>query len=87
MIFAEAGVDLILTGHVHVPFATPIPLADQCSYAVGCGTLSDRERGAPASFNRIDWDDREIVVTVMAWTGDRFDESQVWRLPRRRAAA
>lgn len=83
LIFAEAGVDLILTGHVHVPFATPIPLADHCSYAVGCGTLSDRERGAAASFNLIDWDDAEIAVTVMAWTGARFEESQVWRLPRR----
>ncbi|MBX9576371.1 MAG: metallophosphoesterase [Caulobacteraceae bacterium] len=86
MIFAEAGVDLILTGHVHVPFATPIPLADHASYAVGCGTLSDRERGAPASFNRIDWDDDDIVVTVMAWSGRRFEENQVWRLPRRSVA-
>lgn len=86
LIFAEAGVDLILTGHVHVPFAVAVPLADHCSYAVGCGTLSDRERGAAASFNRIDWDDREITVTVMGWTGARFEDQQIWRLPRRGAA-
>ena len=49
LIFQEAGVDLITTGHVHVPFALPIALGDRCSYAVGCGTLSHRERGAPAS--------------------------------------
>ena len=42
LIFAEAGVDLITTGHVHVPFALPVNLGDKCSYAVGCGTLSAR---------------------------------------------
>ena len=83
LIFAEAGVDLIATGHVHVPFALPISLADHYSYAVGCGTLSHRERGAPPSFNQIDWDALHITVTAMAWTGDCFEPDQVWRLPRR----
>ena len=83
LIFAEAGVDLITTGHVHVPFALPIQLSDHCSYAVGCGTLSRRERGAAPSFNRIEWDAREITVTVMAWRGTRFEPDKVWRLPRR----
>lgn len=83
LIFAEAGVDLITTGHVHVPFALGIDLSDRCSYAIGCGTLSHRERGAPPSFNRIEWDAVEIVVTAVAWTGQRFEDHQVWRLPRR----
>ena len=83
LIFAEAGVDLITTGHVHVPFALPITLADHCSYAVGCGTLSHRERGSPPGFNRIDWDAHHITVTAMAWTGDRFEPDQTWKLPRR----
>lgn len=83
LIFAEAGVDLITTGHVHVPFALSIDLSDRCSYAIGCGTLSHRERGAPPSFNRIEWDAREIVVTAVAWTGSRFEDSQSWRLTRR----
>ena len=83
LIFAEAGVDLITTGHVHVPFALPISLGDRCSYAVGCGTLSHRERGSPPSFNQIDWDAHHIEVTAMAWTGERFEASQTWKLPRR----
>jgi 3',5'-cyclic AMP phosphodiesterase CpdA len=83
VIFAEAGVDLITTGHVHVPFALPINLGDKCSYAVGCGTLSHRERGTPPSFNQIEWDAKEIVVTAIAWTGDGFAPNQTWRLPRR----
>ena len=85
--FAEAGVDLITTGHVHMPFALPVELGadlpDRCSYAVGCGTLSHRERGAPPSFNRIEWDAVEIVVTAVVWTGHRFEDHQAWRLPRR----
>ena len=83
LIFAEAGVDLIATGHVHVPFALPIALGDGRCYAVGCGTLSLRERGAPPSFNQIEWDARTITVTAMAWDGQGFVASQTWRLPRR----
>lgn len=82
-IFAEAGVDLIATGHVHVPFALPIDLSDRCSYAIGCGTLSHRERGAPPSFNEIVWDKRHITVNAIAWTGSVFECSQSWKLPRR----
>ena len=83
VIFAEAGVDLIMTGHTHIPFALPIDLSDRCSYAVGCGTLSHRERGAPPSFNQVDWDADHIVVTVMQWSGADFTPGQTWRLPRR----
>ncbi len=82
-IFAEAGVDLIMTGHTHSPFALPIDLSVRCSDAVGCGTLSHRERGAAPSFNQLDWDDRQVTVTAMAWTGSAFEPSRTWRLPRR----
>lgn len=82
-IFAAAGVDLITTGHVHIPFALPIDHGDRRSYAIGCGTLSHRERGAPPSFNRIEWDAHAITVTAMAWTGIRFEPHQTWHLPRR----
>lgn len=85
-IFADAGVDLVVSGHVHVPFALPIRLADHCSYAVGCGTLSHRERGAPPSFNRIEWDAEEVTVSAVAWDGRGFADHQTWRLPRRRGA-
>ncbi len=65
-------------------------MSDRYSYAVGCGTLSLRERGSPPGFNQIDWDSQTITVTAMGWTGDRFEAQQVWQLPRRqdtRAAA
>lgn len=82
-IFAEAGVDLVLTGHVHVPFAVPIDLSDRQSYAVGCGTLSHRERGVPASFNQIEWDAETVTVTAMAWIDGAFTPHRTWSLPRR----
>jgi 3',5'-cyclic AMP phosphodiesterase CpdA len=83
-IFAAAGVDLVVTGHVHVPFALEIPVGDHKSHAVGAGTLSRRERGAPAGFNRIEWDAREIRVVAMRWTGSDFEDGQSWRYQRRR---
>ena len=49
--FAEAGVDLVLTGHIHAPFAWPYPFGDARTYGVGAGTLSLRERGVPPGFN------------------------------------
>ncbi|MDB5495577.1 MAG: 3,5-cyclic-nucleotide phosphodiesterase, partial [Phenylobacterium sp.] len=41
---AEAKVDLVLSGHIHAPFAWPYPFGDGRTYAVGAGTLSVRER-------------------------------------------
>ena len=83
-IFAAAGVDLIVTGHVHVPFAVEIPIGDRRSHAVGAGTLSLRLRGAPAGFNCIQWDDAEIRITPMRWIDDRFDAGETWRYERRK---
>lgn len=82
-LLAERGVDLILTGHVHVPFAVPLAAGDRMTYAVGAGTLSVRTRGVPASFNTIEWTDDLITVTAQAWTGDRFEPFRGWSLPRR----
>jgi 3',5'-cyclic AMP phosphodiesterase CpdA len=82
-LLSQAGAELVLTGHVHVPFALPLgPVADGC-YAIGAGTLSQRTRGAPPSFTTIDIADAAFEVTVRAWTGDRFQPEEVWLLPRR----
>jgi 3',5'-cyclic AMP phosphodiesterase CpdA len=79
-LLAREGVELVLSGHVHVPFA--LPLGPGC-YAVGAGTLSQRTRGAPPSFSTIEIAETEFKVTVQAWTGERFEPAQVWILPRR----
>lgn len=83
-IFADCGVDLVMTGHVHVPFALPITVGDHCSYAVGTGTLSQRERGAPPGFNCVEWDDTTVNVTALGWAGAHFEPQRTWSLARRR---
>jgi 3',5'-cyclic AMP phosphodiesterase CpdA len=82
--FCEGGVDLVLTGHIHVPFAMAYPYGDGHAYAVGAGTLSLRERGAPAGFNLIEADSETIGVTANAWTGSHFEVWRTWSFPRRR---
>ncbi len=77
-----AGVELILTGHVHVPFVLPIGDFGKGCYAVGAGTLSHRLRGTPASFSTIAADDQAFEVTVMEWHEDGFRAGQNWRVPR-----
>jgi 3',5'-cyclic AMP phosphodiesterase CpdA len=79
----EAGVDVILSGHVHTAFAFPLPFADGRTYSVGAATLSLRERGAPAGFNVIEIDGETIRVAALAWTGSHFETARTWALPRR----
>ncbi len=80
---ASAGVDLVLTGHLHAPFFQPFPFEDGLTYAVGAGTLSLRGRGAPPGFNVIDIDGQDLRVTAMAWNGQRLEPHRVWRAPLR----
>lgn len=81
------GADLILSGHVHNPFAVPLPFGDERTYAVGGGTLSLRTRGTPPSFNCIEADAETIRVTAMGWAGSQFEPYRTWALERRRASA
>ena len=82
-LLAEGGVDLILSGHVHNPFAVVLPAGDGLTYAVGAGTLSERTRGTPASFNTIEWDAAAVRVSALGWSGTMFEVFRTWDLPRR----
>jgi 3',5'-cyclic AMP phosphodiesterase CpdA len=81
--FAEASVDLVLSGHIHAPFAWPYPYADGRTYAVGAGTLSVRERGVPPGFNVLEVERAAIRVAALAWTGSHFEPYRTWSLDRR----
>lgn len=81
--FAYAGVDLVLSGHIHAPFAWAYPFADGKTHAVGAGTLSIRERGAPAGFNVVDIERAAIRVAALGWTGSHFEPYRTWSLDRR----
>jgi len=81
--FTEAGVDLVLSGHIHAPFTWPYPHGDRRTYAVGAGTLSVRERGVPPGYNEVEVEDGCIRVTALAWTGSKFEPYRTWALDRR----
>lgn len=82
--FALAGADLVLSGHIHAPFALPYGYGDGRTYAVGAGTLSVRERGVAAGFNSIEVGAEEVRVTALAWSGSHFEPARTWSLDRRR---
>ena len=80
---SEAGVDLVLTGHIHAPFALAYPYGDGKTYAVGASTLSMRERRVPAGFNRIEIGDDGFTIKGLAWTGSHYEAWRTWHLTRR----
>jgi 3',5'-cyclic AMP phosphodiesterase CpdA len=86
-VFCQQGVDLVLTGHVHNPFAVALPFCDERTYAVGAGTLSLRTRGVPPGFNVLDISPAAVEVTAMGWMEGRLQPWRVWSLPRRSAPA
>lgn len=81
--FAEARVDLVLSGHIHAPFTWPYPHGDGKTYGVGAGTLSVRERGVPPSFNVVEVEDDCFHVKALAWTGSHYEPFRTWSLDRR----
>jgi hypothetical protein len=87
LVLIDAGVDLILTGHVHTPTARALPYGDGRSYIAGAGTLSRRTRGVPASFSVIEAGDEAVAITAYAWTGAGFEPLHDWGFPRRAPAA
>ncbi|THD77962.1 MAG: metallophosphoesterase [Phenylobacterium sp.] len=81
--FAEAKVDLVLSGHIHAPFAWAYPFGDGRTYAAGAGTLSVRERGVPASFNVVEIEGAAIRIAALGWTGSHFEPYRTWSVDRR----
>jgi len=81
--FTEAGVDLVLSGHIHAPFVWPYAFGDGKTYAVGAGTLSVRERGVPPSFNVVEIEEAAIRVAALQWTGSHYEPARTWSLDRR----
>jgi 3',5'-cyclic AMP phosphodiesterase CpdA len=59
---AKAGVHAVLTGHVHDPFDLPHEVEGRTVRLIGAGTLSERVRAAPPSFNEIRIADAGITV-------------------------
>ncbi|WP_157215938.1 metallophosphoesterase family protein [Flavisphingomonas formosensis] len=61
---AGAGAHAVLTGHVHDPFDLPVEAAGRTIRLIGAGTLSQRVRAAPPSFNEIRIEGGHIAVNA-----------------------
>lgn len=61
---AKAGVDAVLTGHVHDPFDLMHRGAEGDVRMIGAGTLSQRVRSTPPSFNELTIDGGHVHVVV-----------------------
>jgi hypothetical protein len=67
--WAKAGVDLILGGHIHLPYVMPLQNLSRRVYAVQAGTaVSTRVRdGVPNSVNLIRYDGLSPQAQVERW--------------------
>ena len=62
---AAAGADAVLSGHVHDPFDLTLHAGGRPIRLIGAGTLSQRLRTTPPSYNRLDWSaETGLAVTV-----------------------
>lgn len=71
-VFEEAGVDMILTGHLHT---TSVAGRNEqhTLLAVQAGTcMSTRTRGESQSFNRLSFDGNRVEIQQRLWDGGRF---------------
>lgn len=52
---ARAGVDAVLSGHVHDAFDRTVELEGHSIRIIGAGTLSERLRASRPGYNRLEW--------------------------------
>jgi 3',5'-cyclic AMP phosphodiesterase CpdA len=84
-ILEAAGVDLILTGHLHVASVAGRNEA-HTMLAVQAGTcMSTRLRGEPNGYNHLRFDDDVLTVVQRVWDGGRFVDGDVKSYRRRGA--
>lgn len=84
-IFGAAGVDAILTGHLHVTYTADVAgfrHEDQAMLSVNAGTcISTRRRGEANGYNRLTFTGDELAIVHRLWNGTAFEDgpSKVYR--------
>lgn len=61
---ARAGADAVLSGHIHDPFDERYEAAGRAVRLIGAGTLSERVRATPPSFNELLFEAGTLHVKV-----------------------
>ena len=87
----EAGVEIILTGHLHVAFSsdpTAFRSDDRAIIQVHAGTsMSVRRRGEPNGYNLVTIDGDDVEIAHRVWDSDRFVTGSTKSYRRAEAAA
>jgi 3',5'-cyclic AMP phosphodiesterase CpdA len=73
---ARHEVAILFHGHLHRTSTRLLPAGERHILSIGAGTLSERERGAGASFNLVTIQRAHVEVTEMLWTGRDFAAGQ-----------
>jgi 3',5'-cyclic AMP phosphodiesterase CpdA len=61
---AAAGVDAVLSGHVHDPFDLTVATENGPIRIIGAGTLSERLRASEPCYNRLEWQGEALELMV-----------------------
>ncbi|WP_428630778.1 metallophosphoesterase family protein [Sphingopyxis sp.] len=78
---AARGVAAVLTGHVHDAFDLVAPTSAGQIRMIGAGTLSQRIRSTPPSFNELRIKDDEVVVRVRSIDAVPTPDMQISDVP------
>lgn len=84
---ADGNCDAVLSGHVHIPFVVEREPGGSELLSISAGTLSTRQRGNRPSFNHIQVDVDEIIITMIEFTGEEYIRSETFRKQRRDLSA
>ena len=78
-VWAQAGADLVMGGHIHLPYTMPLPGLARRLWVVQAGTaVSRRTRpGAPNSVNLLRWGDAVDPLQVISGNGADGDKGCV----------
>lgn len=71
----EAGIDLILTGHLHIPHSEGVSGRNERHTVINvhAGTcMSTRTRGEPNGYNLLHFEGDEVTIVHREWNGLRF---------------
>ena len=79
---AARGVASVLTGHVHDPFDLVADTARGPLRMIGAGTLSQRIRSTPASYNELTVSAAGIAVTVRNFADVSTSDMQIASVPK-----
>lgn len=79
---SDAGCDMILSGHIHVPFAIERQPGSGTLLSISAGTLSTRRRKNHPAFNHIEVTDEAVVITMIEFDGEGFVDAERFRASR-----